>query len=336
MRFIYIFAILICMILAACNTPPKVELDSNTMDSTRVISVSGVTVSFTPQWLHQAQFAGFYVAQKKGFYANLGLNVIINQGNSELSSASQLYNKSTDFTSMFLLTAMREHSSGNRVVNLAQLSQESSLLLVGKKSKGINSLASFNNKKIGLWRSDFYELSKIILAKNNIAAEVIPMDDGIDLFVSGAIDVMNVMKYNELHLLYQAGYDFDELWTYEFRNSEMSLPEDGIYTSEDFFLNNPEVCKDFADASLQGWIYAINNPEEAIDIVVEVMREAKLPVNRPHQAWMLDKIRESMLLKPQIGKLYEEDFNRANQILIESNMIRSKIDFKEFHPNAKK
>ncbi len=334
MRYLTALCILLLWLIASCKAPAHEDRNLDLPDTTSVSRLITVSVSFTPQWYHQAQFAGFYMAQKKGFYHNFGLNVIIKPGSTESPGAKVLNEGTSDFSTLFLLTAMREFASGNRLVNIAQLSQQSSLMLVGKKSSGIQSISSLNNKRVGLWRSDFHELSKIFLANNKLTVDLIPIDNSIDIFVSGAVDAMNVMEYNELHQLYQAGYNPEELWTYFFKSDDLSIPEDGIYTTEEFYTRYPDICKDFADASLQGWIYAINHPEETLDVVMEVMKEAFLPANRPHQSWMLGKIRESILAKHDFGKLHRSDFDRTNKILLDNGMIDKAIEYHEFYPNA--
>ena len=63
----------------------------------------------------------------------------------------------------------------------------------------------FNGKKIGVWRSDFQELSIAFLDKYGIQADIVPITSTINLFLKGGIDIMNVMWYNEYHRMLDAG-----------------------------------------------------------------------------------------------------------------------------------
>jgi NitT/TauT family transport system substrate-binding protein len=281
--------------------------------------------------MHQAQFAGVYVAQAKGIYQNYGLNVEILSGGPNLPAADAIRDNKADICSMFLLSAMREYSKGNRVVNLAQVFQKSSLLLVAKKDKGINTLSDINGKKIALWRSDFQEISLMFIKKNRLNVEIVPIDWSINLFMQDGVDLMNVMLYNEYNQLIQSGLNREELVVFPMSKNGFDIPEDGLYCTDEYWLENPALCKDFADATMEGWMYAINNQEEAVAIVLDVMRKAHLAANRPHQEWMLSQLRESILYhQSSIGKLRKPDFEMAYNLLIQTNLIETPIDYKTF------
>ena len=57
------------------------------------------TVTIQLKWLHQFQFAGYYAAVEKGFYAEEGLNVVLNQHIAYSSFNSQVNNRMSDFLS---------------------------------------------------------------------------------------------------------------------------------------------------------------------------------------------------------------------------------------------
>jgi len=324
-------AILFCILpfVSSCKkTIRSTQKDSATNPSPQ--SSIYAKVRFRPQWLHQAQFAGFYVAYKKGFYRDLGIDVEIQPGGPEHPAAQSLKDGSTDITTMFLLSSLKEISTGTKLVNLAQISQKSALMLVGKKSRGINSVQSMKNKKIGLWHSDFRELSEIFIEKHNLKPTIIPIDYSLDLFLLDLIDVMNVMRYNEYHQLLQAGIEEQDLSVFEFSEWSMNIPEDGIYCSEEYFVANRKLCQDFVEASIDGWLYALNNQQEALDIVIGVMQEAKLPVNRPHQKWMLSQMKDIILqTNKRTGVLHRSDFDSASELIFGNN---STISYENFFP----
>jgi len=292
-------------------------------------------VRFLPQWHHQAQFAGVYVAKEKGFYENYGLDVIIQSGGPSAPAPQHLIAGKTDITTLFLLSALSLRDQGHRLVNLAQISQKSSLMIAAKKSKGISSIADLNHKKIGLWRSDFRELSLIFMKKNNLDMQVVPIDWTINLFLQGPIDAMNVMRYNEYHQIIQSGINPEELFIVPFSETGLNIVEDGLYCMESFYLSDPRLCKDFAEATIDGWLYAVNNQAEAIKIVLEVMHRDYLPANRPHQEWMLKTMREVLLARPGVvGTLLESSFNEAQDLMLNNGLIKTRTPFREFYPYA--
>lgn len=288
-------------------------------------------VTFQTQWLHQAQFAGFYVAHKKGFYNDYGIDVRIEMGGPDNPSSKTLQSNKADFVSMFLTSALREVDNGFQIVNVAQISQKSSLLLVAKKSSGISKVQDINGKRVGLWVNDFREPSITFLNKNHIKAEIVPISWTVNVLTNDVVDIMNMMVYNEYDVLINTGINPDELTIFPMSDYDVNIPEDGIYCTKDYYLNNKELCNDFAEATMDGWIYALNHEEETLSIVLSYLRIAHLPANIPHQRWMLKKIREAVLAKPeQFGKLTEKDYNSSVNMLIGNQVIKNYVNYKDF------
>jgi NitT/TauT family transport system substrate-binding protein len=324
------------LLLSACKNNNQNEATSKSdpkFDSHT--STDLFTIRYRPQWTHQAQFAGVYMAQSKGFYKNYGLDVQILPGGPDFPAYESLQNGTTDVTQLFLLTALSRDAEHNNLVNLAQISQKSSLMLVAKKSRGINSVEEMNNKSIGLWRTDFRELSLIFMRQNKLSMNIINVDFTIQLFLNDGIDVMNVMRYNELHQIMQTGLNLDELFTVAFSDVGLNIVEDGLYCTRKFYDAHTTESIKFAEATLDGWMYAINHQEETIDVVLDIMRRHHIPANKPHQAWMLKEMRDVVFHKSKkLGVLREDDFNQARELLKTQGDPVGQQKFISFYSNA--
>jgi NitT/TauT family transport system substrate-binding protein len=82
---------------------------------------------------------------------------------------------------------------------------------------------------------------------------------------------------------------------------------------------------------------AYADPEKAIDLVVEYARRSRLPSNRVHQRWMLDRYRD--LYNPQGAistNLSEKDYLFAANILKENGSIPAIPPFESFFVPALK
>lgn len=327
----------IVMLLSSCNKEQDVADVHKRMEGENPNpGKADFTIRFLPQWHHQAQFAGVYMAFKKGFYSDYGINVEILAGGPDRPAYESVSSGITDVTQLFLLTALTRDALRNNLVNLAQISQKSSLMLIGKKARGINTLKDFNHKKIGLWRTDFRELSLIFLEKNKLDMNIINVDSTINLFLNDVVDVMNVMRYNEYHQMIQAGINEDELFTIPFSEYGMNIIEDGLYTTREFYQNHPTECRNFAEATMDGWLYAINHQEETLDTVLDIMRRHHIRANRAHQAWMLREMREVILAYPEgIGELRESDFTAARNLLLQQQLPATQQKYQEFYPRGR-
>jgi NitT/TauT family transport system substrate-binding protein len=329
----FIFCILLCFtLLTACKSQKSKQSSKNPRPpvmNTENDSLRKVTLQL--QWLHQSQFAGFYIAYKKGFYRNYGFDVNIQMGGPQDSSPEIVSSGKAEFGTMFLTSALREIDKGKKIVNIAQLSQKSSQLLVAKKSSGITKISDINGKRVGVWANDFYEPTIIFLNKNNIKAERVPISWTTNVLSQDVVDIMNMMLYNEYDVFIDTGHNPEDLIVFPLSEYGINIPEDGIYCHEDFYLENQAICHDFAEASLDGWFYALNHEEESLAIVLEYLKEAHLPANIPHQRWMLQKIREAILYKPeQFGKLTEMDYNSSVQMMKQNGLLHTSIPYLDF------
>lgn len=289
---------------------------------------------FAPQWLPQAQFAGYYIAQDKGFYKEAGIDVEIIHPSVNIQATAMLASGKADLISLFLVTAISVKNQGLDIINVGQISQHSAILFVTKKSSGIDQLSQLNGKKIGIWKSGFDEVPKALMAGKNYQIEWIPILSTINLFMMGGIDAMTVMSYNEYDQIINGGLNENELNTFPVAEYGFDVPEDGLYCLKSTCENKKPELKKFLQATLKGWDYAANNKEYAIDLVLKRMQLAHLPANRVHQEWMLNKVLE--MLNPgnkvvEPGELLETDFQKAVNILPNRDQIKPKYVFTDFY-----
>lgn len=286
-----------------------------------------------PLWTPQAQFAGYYVALDKGIYARHGIDLKIITAGPGHDPAQALKDGSADFAVLWLTTALQQRSAGTKLVNIAQLIQRSSIMLISKKSSGIRTIADMNGKKVGMWGGDLSIPPHALFIKYGIKVREVPQTNTVNLFLRGGIDVTSAMWYNEYHTIINAGLDPEELNVFSLNEQGMNFPEDGIYTMETTINNDPALAKAFVRASLDGWLYAFAHPEEALDIVIRHMREAKIPANRIHQKWMLNRMRDLIMPgtpKCTIGILNEKDYEAVCRSLRQAGLIRSCPDYTAF------
>ncbi|MFZ2450799.1 MAG: ABC transporter substrate-binding protein [Methylovulum miyakonense] len=289
--------------------------------------------TFMPLWSPQAQFAGYYVALDKGIYARYGISLKILESGSGNFPDQALKGGKADFAILWLTTAIKCRATGMKLVNLAQIIQKSSLMLVSKKSAGIRTVADMDGKKVGLWVGDLSIPPLVLFAKHHIKVQTVPQSHTVNLFLRGGIDVASAMWFNEYHTIYSSGVDFDELNVVSFSGEGMNFPEDGIYTMELGLHKDPALAEAFVAASLEGWRYAFAHPDEALDIVIKYMREAKVPANRVHQKWMLDRMRDLLMTgsrQEPPGHLNEQDYGYVGRVMQGAGLIRNYPDYNDF------
>jgi NitT/TauT family transport system substrate-binding protein len=139
-----------------------------------VQTVGWNAITLIPQWLPQAQFAGYYAAQEKGFYRKQGLEVNLIQGGPDRPSAEWLRTGAAQFGSLFLSTALLERSRGTRLINVGQIVQRSSQLLIAKRSSGIKTWQEMDGRKVGLWAAELSILPSALFRKYGLHPAIVP------------------------------------------------------------------------------------------------------------------------------------------------------------------
>ncbi|MFC2118276.1 ABC transporter substrate-binding protein, partial [Bacteroidota bacterium] len=293
-------------------------------------------IKYMPHWLPQAQFAGYYIALKNGFYETEGLDVEIIHP-SPTDNVIELLNKGdVDIISSFLMTAIKYHSQGYDLVNFCQLSQNCGQLFVSKKKSNITTPADLNGKKIGIWNAGFDEIPLAFIRDKGCNVEWVPVLTSVDLFLLDGIDVSTVMWYNEYNQIINSGINEDELNTFFFSDFGYNIPEDGLYCLKETHNNKSQALRKFINATLKGWEYAFENQDETINLVMEKMKIAHVPTNRAQQEWMLEKMQELFSLKQKPiskGVLYKEDYINAFELLQSHGKIdkNTKPDYESFY-----
>ena len=278
-------------------------------------------VTLQLKWVTQAQFAGYYVAQDKGFYEEEGLNVTIKPGGPDIAPTQVLAGGGADVTVDWMPSALSAREKGLPMVNIAQPFKKSGMMLTCRKDAGVETTDDFAGKTLGVWffGNEFPFLSwmsKLELPTEGGEDGVTVLKQGfnVDPLLQNQAACVSTMTYNEYWQVIDAGLTPEELTVFKYEDQGVATLEDGLYVLEDN-LEDPEFADKmvrFVRASMKGWKYAEENPDEAADIVLE--NDASGAQTEEHQQRMMREI--AKLTEGSDGALAEADYERTVQSLL--------------------
>jgi NitT/TauT family transport system substrate-binding protein len=235
-------------------------------------------VTLQLKWVTQSQFAGYYVAQAKGFYEAEGLNVTILPGGPDIAPTQVIAGGGADVVVEWMPAALAAREKGLALVNIAQPFATSGLMLTCLAETGITTPADFADKTLGVWyfgnEYPFLSwMSTLGLATDGSAGGVTVLKQGfnVDPLLQKQAACISTMTYNEYWQVIDAGITPEQLVTFKYEDQGVATLEDGLYVLEENLADPAFEDKmvRFVRASMEGWKYAEANPDEAAMIVLE-------------------------------------------------------------------
>ena len=292
-----------------------------------VLPIQAQKLVFTPQWTAQAQFAGYYVAQKKGFYRQAGIDVEIVHPSVTQPAMSRIRQNLCQATTLQLCQAMELVDTGLDLVNILQTSMNNAMVIVSARDKDPLTQCG---ERVGIWSVGFGQLAICMSIKERLDYNWVRFSTNVNLFVSGALDATLAMSYNEYYQLMQAGIKLTDKNVYRFCDHGYNVQEDGVYMTRDYYNKHRDQAQRFAEASRKGWEWAAAHPEETLDIVMEYVNKDRIATNRVMQKLMLKEVlrlqvdRES---KKREFRLRPDMVKRASDLMKEYSMLEREVTY---------
>ncbi len=265
------------------------------------------SITLQLQWLPQAQFAGYYVAQEQGYFEEEGFDEVeIVPSGGDIVPQDALVAGDADFAIAWVPKVLGTlEATGVELTDIAQVFQESGTLQVSWKGDGIESVADFEGKRIGSWGfGNEWEIFAAMAADDLDASTVsiTTQDFSMNALLDRDVDAAQAMTYNEwAQILEVVNPETGELYQPEdfdvvsYQDTEGAMLQDAIWADTQRLADDPayaDAAVRFLKAVTKGWIFARDNPEEAAEIVYDIASnaEAAFPVGPVHQLWQMNEV----------------------------------------------
>jgi len=295
--------------------------------STSAIAADALTLQ--TKWVTQAQFAGYFVAKDKGFYKDANLDVTIKDGGPDVAPEQVIAGGGADVIVDWMGGALAAREQGVKLVNIAQPYKRAGLELICPKDGPIKTEADFPGHTLGVWFYGneypfFAWMHKLGISTDGGAKGVNVLKQNFDVsaLVQKQADCISVMTYNELGQAADAGFTADKIIQFNYSALGNDLLEDGLYTTEEK-LADPKMKDElvrFVQASMKGWQYAIEHPDEAAQIVID--NDASGAQTLDHQKYMMTEV--GKLIDTKDWALDQAAYDRTEQALLDQAIIKTK------------
>ena len=274
-------------------------------------------VTLQLKWVTQAQFAGYYAALDQGFYEEENLDVTILPGGPDIAPTQVIAGGGADVVVEWMPAALAAREQGVPLVNIAQPFQGSGMQLTCWADTGITAPEDLKNRTLGVWffgneypfLSWMSQLGINTDGKDEDGVEVLKQGFNVDPLLQRQADCISTMTYNEYGQVLDAGVTEEELVNFKYDDQGVATLEDGLYVIEENLQDPAFVDKmaRFVRASMRGWQWAQENPEEAAQIVLDNDETGAQTIE--HQTRMMSEV--GKLIGDSTGELDPAAYERT-------------------------
>ena len=288
--------------------------------ATPALAADEVTLQL--KWVTQAQFAGYYVALENGYYEAADLDVTILPGGPDIAPTQVIAGGGADVVVEWMPAALAARENGLPLVNIAQPFKSSGMMLTCWGDVGIAEPADLADRTLGVWffGNEYPFLSWMssldIKTEGKMAGSVEVLKQGfnVDPLLQRQADCISTMTYNEYWQVIDSGVTAEELVTFKYQDQGVATMEDGLYVLEENLEDAAFVDKmaRFVAASMEGWKWAEENPEDAAMIVLDFDETGAQ--TEAHQIRMMGEV--AKLTAGSNGALDPADYDRTVATLL--------------------
>ncbi|MDQ3937842.1 MAG: ABC transporter substrate-binding protein [Chloroflexota bacterium] len=299
------------------------------------------------QWEPQAQFAGYFAADRERYYAEEGLQVEFLRGGSEIIPQNVGSDPNgPEFTISWVPKVLEVRANNvSDLVNIAQVFQRSGTRSVSwaagagpdpTSDENITSPEQFEGKNIGVW--DFgneYEVTaagKLHGLEPDVDYTKVIQPFNMDLLLNREVDVAEAMIYNEYAQVLETEnpktgdlYQPEDLNVIDYNEVGTAMLQDAIFARQAWLdeEGNEDVATRFLRASFRGWMFCRDNQDRCIEYTVDA--GSTLPAG--HQAWMMNEINPLIWPSPEgIGQMPVDFWEQTVEVSIGAEIIPDQPD----------
>lgn len=294
-----------------------------------------VTVQLS--WFHTVEFAGFYAAVEKGFYAEENLDVTLVPGGATASPITEVNEGRAQFGVTTGDSIIVAQSAGQNLVAVSSIFRQNPLAVMTLSDSGISQPQDLVGKNVGVITADFSTtwdiqflamLKKMGVDQGSMNFSAVEDYHGANELTSGKTDAQSgVFSTNEPVV---ANLDGNNVHMIFYKDFGIEMYANNIFTTGSLISENPDLVARFVRATLRGYQYALENTDEVAAMALKYDETLDLEVQK---ATMRAQIPLLDTGDAPIGWMDEDTWQVTQEILLDFAVIPNSVDLTSVYTN---
>ncbi|MDX8398206.1 MAG: ABC transporter substrate-binding protein [Mariprofundaceae bacterium] len=218
------------------------------------------------KWLHQFQFAGYYMAVEKGYYQKYGFNVLLFDRKEGNEPVQALKHKHADYA-VTDSSAMISREKSLKVKVIATIFQHSPWVLMSRSDLNIEQADNMRGKRIMFNSGEqMAEMNAALQRAGLETSDYIRLNTmhHIDDLVTGKTDAFGAYSTNEPFYFEEHGMGYHLFKPIDYG---IDFYGDVLITTDAEIAAYPGRVQAIRQATIEGWEYALSHIEESVAVI---------------------------------------------------------------------
>lgn len=292
-------------------------------------------VTLQLRWDHQYQFAGYYAALEKGYYEDMNIDVIIKsalKSDGEILSATNEVSRGRAQFGVGSADVLVAVDQGANLRVAAVIMQKSAARFYVKEDTMFTHVSDFLEMKVARNVNDLIDVEfQSMLINDGIDPSIIesyPHQQGINHLQDNLVDVIPGYILGIPYQAMEKGLNIKEINPQHYG---VDFYGDSLFVNGDFAEENPDIARAFIEASIEGWKYTLENPNEIVDLISSKYRPVQEYEEYDSYNRYQAEIMNDLIIYPivKIGSINPYRWQKMYENLYEFGIVRNELDINE-------
>jgi ABC-type nitrate/sulfonate/bicarbonate transport system substrate-binding protein len=325
----YTLSLVFILLLTACGGDNEKQQAKKGADDQAL-----TPVSFVLDWTPNTNHTGIYAAKANGYFEKQGLDVEIKLPG-EVGANQMIASGKADFGVSYQEGLTQARAEGLPLVSIAAVMQHNTAGYASPAGKKITEPKDLEGKTYGGNGSPLEKAMMGTIMKQH-HADI----DQVDFLTIGDSDFFTAVKRDiDFSLVYYGwtgieaelrGEDLNMIYLADF-SDQLDFYTPILATSEKMVEKDPDLVKAFVHAAAEGYQYAIDNPEEAADILLDYEPDLDPELVKKSQAWLSPRYQDDAA---QWGIQEKERWEDFITFMTDNNIIDEPLKAEEAFTNT--